>query len=98
VRDLDGLAGRTVAAEYIEPALSPGFLDGLRRGDPMGRGDLGSTHKLEEEPGATAMECAVRKALCGEIDPRDIEPRFQSFETCERRLRLAGEPGLRVVA
>ncbi len=98
VRDLDGLAGRTVAAEYIEPALSPGFLDGLRRVDPTGRDGLSGMHGPEEEPGATAMECAVRKALRGEIDPRDIEPRFQSFETRERQLRLVGEPGLRVVA
>ncbi|TAL81147.1 MAG: general secretion pathway protein [Candidimonas sp.] len=98
VRDLDGLAGRTVAAEYIEPALSPGFLDGLRRPKSGVRSGSSDTDKYEETPRATAMECAVHKALRGEIDPRDIEPRFQSFETCERQLRLTGKPGLRVVA
>ncbi|MEO6985132.1 MAG: ATPase, T2SS/T4P/T4SS family [Paralcaligenes sp.] len=98
VRDLDGLAGRTVAAEYIEPALSPGFLDGLRHANFVGRAGPPDARKFEATPVSSAMECAVRKALRGEIDPRDIEPRFQSFETYERQLRLVGEPGLRVVA
>jgi len=33
--------------------------------------------------GKTAMECAIYKALQGEIDPREIEPRFMDFETVE---------------
>ena len=31
----------------------------------------------------SAMDCGVQKSLWGQIDPRDIEPRFQSFETVE---------------
>lgn len=33
----------------------------------------------------SAMDCAVGKAFAGQIDPRDIEPRFHAFET--ERLR-----------
>lgn len=68
--ELAGYGGRTVAAECLEPALLPGFLDSVRaRGMPP------------PEPGSGAMAHAVQKALSGVIDPRDIEVRFMAFET-----------------
>ncbi|NYT61341.1 Flp pilus assembly complex ATPase component TadA [Alcaligenaceae bacterium] len=74
--ELNGYAGRTVVAETIEPALQPEFLHSLWRGG------CASEHMAIR----SAMECAVFKASRGQIDPRDIEQRFHSFET-ERCLR-----------
>mgnify|MGYP003583058674 FL=1 len=102
--DLNGYAGRTVAAEYIEPALSPGFLESIQRSQSLGHWFAGSNTGLANEFDSshsqvqTALQCAVYKASQGEIDPREIEPRFQSFETQERLLRLPRHPRLRVSA
>lgn len=115
---LNGYAGRTVVAECIEPALAPGFLQSIRRGAgysaawPYG-GPCGTRRPQAEELNAadpgSAMNCAMHKALTGQIDPRDIESRFQSFETLRmqqellergnRRAAIALPPGpqLRVV-
>jgi hypothetical protein len=99
---LNGYAGRTVAAEYIEPALAAGFLDGVKhRTRTMGASSirLGTLSVQEGQGGAaewSAMQCAVYKAFRGEVDPRDIEPRFQSFETLEHSQRLMQREQLRV--
>jgi type II secretory ATPase GspE/PulE/Tfp pilus assembly ATPase PilB-like protein len=99
VPDLGGYAGRTVAAEYIEPALRPDFLDSLMRGAGLAPGHDADPIRASGRHGTpTAMQCALHKALCGEIDPRDIEPRFESFETCERRRALQRDQGLRAAA
>lgn len=68
--ELAGYSGRTVAAECLEPALLPGFLDSVR-----------VRRMLPSEPGSGAMSHAMQKALSGMIDPRDIEVRFMAFET-----------------
>jgi len=85
-----GYAGRTVAAEYIEPACQPRLLDGIRRAD---------TSWLRETqappfPGVqaperlrSALHCAMYKVLSGRIDPRDIETGFLPFVA---QARLAG--------
>lgn len=39
--------------------------------------------------GKSAMDCAIYKMSKGEIDPREIEPRFMSFVTVERRREMA---------
>jgi type II secretory ATPase GspE/PulE/Tfp pilus assembly ATPase PilB-like protein len=105
VPELNGCNGRTVAAEYLEPELTPGFLEYVLRGTAaLGAGLLrrhGGRHAAQGAGEAiwhSAMDSAVRKALAGEIDPREIEARFQSFETRERLLRLHDDTGLRVVA
>lgn len=96
--ELDGYAGRTVVAETIEPALSPAFMQGIRRGVyPLSALDHESCSDLNHAAGAvrarSAMACALIKAGQGLIDPRDIELRFHAFET-QRRLRdLHGAPG-----
>ncbi|UYO92372.1 ATPase, T2SS/T4P/T4SS family [Pollutimonas sp. M17] len=64
--ELNGYAGRTVAAEIIEPGI-------------------------DQEVIRSAQECAMHKAASGAIDPRDIEARFQAFET--QRLRRRAQPG-----
>ncbi|MBV6303808.1 Flp pilus assembly complex ATPase component TadA [Candidimonas humi] len=105
VPELDGCNGRTVAAEYLEPQLAPGFFDYVRRGSAApGDGFLHGHAGHRPAPGMdtgswhSAMDSAVCKALAGEIDPREIEARFQSFETCERLLQLRDGASLRVVA
>jgi len=90
VPDLTGYAGRTVAAELIEPELetSPRHDARMAGGGVQAcraRGDCDSGG-CEAGP-RTAMDCAFQKALRGEIDPRDIESRFQAFETVELRRR-----------
>ncbi len=102
---LNGYAGRTVAAEYIEPALSAGFLDAVKHRaytSPISQISSFIPHSVQAEPsdvaGWSAMQCAVYKAFQGQIDPRDIEPRFQSFETLERLQGLAPHHPLRVSA
>lgn len=92
--ELRGYTDRTVVAEYIEPALVPGFLDQVRQTDSAGRWHSGMGNPLAAPPyqslSRSALQCAMVKALCGQIDPRDIEPIFQSFATVERRKSLPG--------
>ncbi|HEY9279496.1 MAG TPA: ATPase, T2SS/T4P/T4SS family [Eoetvoesiella sp.] len=100
---LNGYAGRTVAAEYIEPALSAGFLESIQNRTSLEHWHAGSSAGLmvaANDSGApqTAMQCAIYKAMRGEIDPREIEPRFQSFDTLERLLRARRDQRLRVPA
>lgn len=76
-----GTAGRTVAAEFIEPAREPEFLAGLKAGDGL------SLHRWferrERSPlanadmnGKSVRECALYKVWNGQIDPRTHEQFF----------------------
>jgi len=105
VPELNGCDGRTVAAEYLEPELVPGFLEYVRRGTaapdagPLRRhGGRHAAQGAGDAAWCSAMDNAVRKAMAGQIDPREIEARFQSFETREQLLSLREDTGLRVVA
>ena len=89
---LRGYAGRTIAAEYIEPEFSPGFLETIRRGSRSGTPThdalrLSFARHENDEPPLSALGSAFTKAFEGGIDPRDIEPRFHSFESIEQNLR-----------
>lgn len=84
--ELNGLAGRTVVAEMIDPATDDRFLHLIRKADAIAlRAHFTSQRTAAFDDanmdGKTAMDCAVYKASVGEVDPRDIEPRFMSFET-----------------
>lgn len=72
--ELAGYDGRTVAAELREP----GLLSARAVDDPYrpGRG--------------SALAHAMRKVAAGQVDPRDVEPRFVAFET----LVLRAQSGL----
>jgi type II secretory ATPase GspE/PulE/Tfp pilus assembly ATPase PilB-like protein len=88
--ELRGYAGRTVAAEMIDPAIDDDFLRRVRGADTLALRDYfrGRRRAAFDQPdmqGKTAMECAVYKASAGLVDPRDIEPRFSSFETVQLR-------------
>ncbi len=92
IPELNGISGRELVAEMIEP--DPQVLDYVKRSDTVGlahylmslRGDV--RYDDPEMRGKSAMECAVYKASQGLIDPREIEPRFHSFEK-ERIIREA---------
>lgn len=102
---LAGYAGRTVAAEILEPALCPGYLHSVQtrclpywleneQAQSVGPMSMEST-------GRCAMDSAMIKAFQGLIDPRDIESRFQSFQTLRlhRQLDTAHKPSrLRVIS
>lgn len=86
--ELNGFNDRTVVAEMLEPGVDEYALNCVRRADNVNF----RRHFLEQRAteytdpdmtGKTAMECAVYKAFVGDVDPRDIEPRFRSFETEE---------------
>lgn len=86
--ELNGLNGRTVVAEMIEPdeqmleyVLQNNSIALQRYWRSMASPDF-TDQNLE---GKTAMECAIYKAAQGIIDPREIEPRFSSFETIQAK-------------
>lgn len=85
--ELNGFAGRTTAAEMVEPDEE--FCRLVALGDSVGmlrylealRG--GTRYDDPDMAGKSAMDCAIYKVSTGEIDPREVEPRFTSFETVE---------------
>lgn len=98
---LKGYAGRMVAAEMIEPALQPDYLESLRAGQVGDWLHEQSSRLAQSGLSApsiwrNAMDNAVLHALSGNIDPRDIERHFQAFETRFHEVRLA-RPSLRAV-
>jgi len=94
IQELNGFNGRTVVCEMIEP------------NDEMGQMILnGNTSDLHaywrslsdgkfDSPdmiGKNAMECAIYKATLGAIDMREIEERFETFETIEAKQNMGRE-------
>ncbi|TAL65676.1 MAG: hypothetical protein EPN79_10865 [Burkholderiaceae bacterium] len=93
--ELNGFSGRTVVSELIEP--DERMLEYILQEDNIGRDRYWrsmATPRFDDDNlvGKTTMECAVFKAVRGVsengttfgcIDPREIEPRFMSFETVE---------------
>jgi len=90
--EMNGMAGRTVVAEMIEPGCDEVYLDCLKRRDNLAlrrhfaarRADAYDAPGMD---GKTAMDCAVYKMSRGEIDPRDVERRFRAFATVARERR-----------
>lgn len=91
--ELNGLSGRTVVCEMVEPdevmtelIADPGAkMELFRYWRSLSDGRYDSPNMR----GKTAMECAIFKAIQGQIDPREIEHRFQAFETLELALTAA---------
>lgn len=86
--DLAGLRGRTVAAEMVEPDDT--FLEHVRhaRNIELERHVAGLRRSEVCDPddaGKSALQVAMYHVSQGSIDPREIEPRFESFETIEMR-------------
>jgi general secretion pathway protein E len=82
---LNGYSGRTVVAEVIEPDEE--FCELIGRGDTLGmlefqrslRGD--TPYDSVAMAGKSAFDCAVYKVLIGELNPEDVESRFESFKS-----------------
>jgi len=90
--ELNGFSGRTVVAEMIEPdeemlklILGGNNVDLKQYWRSLATPDFMDPNLV----GKTTMECAVYKAAIGKIDPREIEPRFMSFETVEAKNKFA---------
>ncbi len=80
--ELNGTAGRSVAAEMVEPDRAGGFLDRVRRRDNQGlmRQFQPATRTAWRDAalrGARALDCALYKVSLGEIDPRTLLRRFE---------------------
>lgn len=86
--ELNGLNGRTIVCEMIEPdeEMARLILDGNSLALHQYWRSLSDGHfDSQNMTGKTAMECAIYKATLGVIDPREIEARFMSFETVEAK-------------
>ena len=99
--DLAGYKGRTVAAEMIEPDET--FLELVRdaRNIELERYVSGLRRTALTDPDATgksALQVALYHMHCGRLDPRAIEPRFESFETMELRNHAKIQTTLKAVA
>jgi general secretion pathway protein E len=84
--ELNGLHGRTVVCEVVEPDDEMLRLISESKNLELRRYWRSTASERFDDPdmtGKTAMECAIYKAIHGEIDPREIEPRFMDFETVE---------------
>jgi len=83
---LYGYQGRTVVAEHFTASDDKEALRAIARRDWITLAEC-HTAGADQDPssaqmrGKTAMQCAVYKMLQGQIDPRDIEPRFRPFST-----------------
>jgi type II secretory ATPase GspE/PulE/Tfp pilus assembly ATPase PilB-like protein len=88
--EINGLNGRTVVCELVEPdeEMSGLIVDGRALSlQQYWRSLSDKTYDSENLTGKTAMECAIYKGAQGLIDPREIEARFSTFETIERKRR-----------
>lgn len=93
--ELNGLWGRTVVAEMVEPddyylsCIKDSKLIELNR-------HLRTMPKAPySDPNMdwkSAMECAIYKMSLGQIDPREIEPKFQTFVTVEMQRNQLCQP------
>lgn len=90
IPDLNGISGRTVVAEMVEP--DDQMLEYILAGNSVElhrywRSLSDMDYTSEDLTGKTAMECAILKASSGQIDPREIETHFTSFQTIELQRR-----------
>src|SRR5690606_9584663 len=79
---LNGLAGRTVVAEMIEPGQDDGLLIHVRRRDNLGllryvRSRPRTPLQHPDMTGKSAAECALYKVALGQRDPRPVASHFR---------------------
>ncbi|MCW3155648.1 ATPase, T2SS/T4P/T4SS family [Achromobacter spanius] len=81
--ELNGTAGRCVAAEMIEPERTEGFLDRVRARDNRGlsqaakqSGSDGGAWRESAQQGSRALHHALHKVSIGDVDPRALLRRF----------------------
>lgn len=81
LEELNGISGRTVVSELIEPGIEPVFLRSLSSHQPLSLQqwfDARPRAALSDADmtGKSSLHCALFKMLDGQIDPRDIEIHF----------------------
>lgn len=91
--EIFGYSGRTVVAELFELGQYREALIAVRDRDVIALSDFyeGLRTTAFDSPdmmGKTAMESAVYKMFLGQIDPRDIEPRFITFSAIAQTKNL----------
>lgn len=94
---LAGYQGRTVVAEHIQPAAVPGFLEQVRCNDSLAYWRAMAQDRTQAGTGS-ALACAVKKALQGQIDLRDVEQHFGTLGPHEHARGLSLAPARRVSA
>ncbi|PUE27894.1 hypothetical protein B9Z39_09125 [Limnohabitans sp. JirII-29] len=97
---LTGFSGRTIACEMVEPddnmcelLLAGNHVQLFRYWRELSNNQFDSP----DFTGKTAMESAIYKASCGEVDPREIERQFESFAAIEHKRAVAQRPRVSVV-
>lgn len=96
--ELNGFRGRTVVAEMVEPdeqMLSHVLTGNNIELNRYWRSLASQSFDDENLVGKTTMECAIYKCIHGLIDPREVEPRFMSFETVEAKRKGAKKAAAR---
>ncbi|WP_310643185.1 ATPase, T2SS/T4P/T4SS family [Limnohabitans sp.] len=86
--ELNGFAGRTVAAEMLEPdeAMCDLLLSGNQVGLHRYWRELSNQKFADPDfTGKSAMDVAIYKASLGQVDPREIELQFESFASVEHK-------------
>ena len=96
---LTGFSGRTIACEMVEPddnmcelLLAGNHVQLFRYWRELSNNQFDSP----DFTGKTAMESAIYKASCGEVDPREIERQFESFASIEHKRAAARRPRVTV--
>lgn len=89
--ELNGLKGRTVVAELVEP--DDFFNECVRDARAIELTRYVQSLRTaafddQDMTGKSAMECAIYKMSQGLIDPREIEPRFKAFATVEKEREI----------
>lgn len=81
LQELNGISGRTVVSELIEPGIEPAFLSCLSSQLPLSLKQWfdarpRTTLSNVDMTGKSSVQCAMFKMLAGQIDPRDVETHF----------------------
>lgn len=98
--ELNGTAGRCVAAELIEPERVDGFLERVRKRDnqALAQGEDGQRAaggwRDARGAGLRALHCALHKVSAGDVDPRVLLRRFDlAVSPHTVRMKPAGAHG-----
>ncbi len=94
--ELAGYMGRTVVAEYLEPAYDHDLLQSIGRGESLeylSRPAARSCDIHRPESMSSIVQCAMYKASRGLLDVRDVERAFMPLSVQYRRRGLASRWG-----
>ncbi|WP_206955992.1 ATPase, T2SS/T4P/T4SS family [Trinickia acidisoli] len=101
VPDLNGLRGRQLVAQMVEPTYD--MLEAIRRADNIGlyrlyRSMRAADFDNENTDGKTPMEIAMLNVAAGELCFSEVERRFQSIDAYEHQIKQLGTRSERFLA